>query len=129
MISSEEARARVIRGAAHLDTVRPGWFNRIDTGTLTMACGGRCIVGQLERRSERLFSFTAGCVALGFDALEAPNFGVDLTPDEWWRYGRKTTKEFERVWQPLQDAWIEAIADRRLAQPAIDRAVSVLVSA
>lgn len=109
MITNDEARARVQRGAAHLDVVRPGWADRIDVGTLTLhdPCG--CIVGQLCQGMD----FIAGEEALGITAYEgAVPRGLDLSRLEM-------DPGVERVLQfrPLQDAWIEAIADRRLSKP------------
>lgn len=38
---------RVGRGAAWLDAVYPEWWTRIDLGTLDLAHGCRCVLGQL----------------------------------------------------------------------------------
>lgn len=105
MLTQEEATTRVARGAAHLDQVRPGWFTRIDVGTLTMwdPCG--CIVGQLcgnfNRDLKRVFHSSMHAVACGANLLEQ---------------GAWLNGEPGAVWGVLQDAWITAIADRRLAQ-------------
>lgn len=84
MLKKDEAEQRVARGAAHLDRVVPGWEHRIDVGTLTMSCGGRCIVGQLTRCGEDgIHNFYAGCAQLGVEEEEAHAYGFDLSPREW----------------------------------------------
>lgn len=112
MMTLEHARARVARGAAHLDGARPGWFNAIDTGALSMWCGGRCIVGQLAKCHD---NFDRSCLALGFTERDASRYGCDLTPREWQECFSIAGEDYRRMWAPLQDAWIEAIADRRLS--------------
>lgn len=118
MLTIEQARERVAKGAAHLDATRPGWHDRIDVGTLTLhdPCG--CIVGQLmpnttftnfNQRARVLFPISVDEQAWrwGVDAS-----GRDASGDnhEW-----ATTEEYRGAFTILQDAWVEAIADRRLA--------------
>lgn len=114
MISMDEARARVARGAAHLDTVRPGWWTQIDDGVLKMCDSGRCIVGQLGRGDyspyiDLKISVDVGTVVYGFLA-------GDGSPDE-----------LLLEYRILQDAWIEAIADRRLRETPQPEPVAVEV--
>lgn len=100
MLTKDEAQARVAKGAAILDQARPGWWNRIDVGTLTLSDPCHCIVGQLAR------------VRNDFDAYEAEweeLFGEEGGEEE----GVYATQE---NYPKLQDVWIEAIADRRLSQ-------------
>lgn len=125
MLTPHEAELRVAKGAAHLDAIRPGWFHRIDVGTLTLhdPCG--CIVGQLctsravmdwdgasfstaqllELRLIRRWhdvqlmretTYDGRVAALGFDLFHAE---LDDDGDDF---------------AVLQDAWIAAIADRKL---------------
>lgn len=104
MLSVDEARIRVARGAAHLDTVRPNWFTQIDVGTLDMKFSCHCIVGQL-----------CGYFSDGIDTLaiaDPVEYGVALSFFD----GDPVHHTLESRWRPLQDAWIAAIADRRLAQ-------------
>lgn len=121
MLTQEEARTRVARGAAHLDQVRPGWHDRIDVGTLTLhdSCG--CIVGQLIPGTTYGPSFTDGVCALGLNCS-------DDGGDDGWQRG-VTLRMIEIMedafndnvaYRPLQDAWIEAIADRRLKAVAVN---------
>lgn len=117
MLTMDEARARVAKGAAHLDVVRPGWERRIDVWTLTLhdPCG--CIVGQLcglqSLGAEAIGDpFERGCQMLfgGSDETIYDTFGVEL--QEVAAYDRQR-------YQPLQDAWIEAIAAR--LHPIVDQ--------
>ena len=104
MITNEEARARVARGAAHLDQVRPGWFNRIDVGTLSLGSCWDCVIGQLfgvGRGIDDPIPFAAGLDALGWNETYTENgVGGFMDPEQI---------------RLTQDAWIEAIADRRLS--------------
>ncbi len=109
MISKEEAEARVARGAAHLDHVRPGWFYEIDEGVLKLDNCNRCIVGQLagdfySASSRDDLGLADGTVyLLGFALLPEPG------------------ELFARGWSHLQDAWIKAIAARRFPVPTIEQ--------
>lgn len=105
MISRQEARTRVQRGAALLDRDRPGWFNRIDVGTLTLSDPCGCIVGQL------IGNYDDCRQQLGLTWIGAVSCGLNITGRQAWDLARRPT----RVWTLLQDAWIEAIADRRLS--------------
>lgn len=114
MLTKAQARARVARGAAHLDKARPGWFNRIDVGTLTLheACG--CIVGQLcglqaygglaagepfNTGVALLFGRTSYAEAMGVSLGTYEDFDDDDRPGAGYRL--------------LQDCWIREIAARR----------------
>lgn len=115
MISQEEARARVAKGASYLDQVKPGWFTRIDVGTLTLhdPCG--CVIGQL------CGEYFIGLAMLDFTRDEgvACGFEVRLRKSDRVAHGGDYAKKAAMIranHQPLQDAWIEAIADRLLSQ-------------
>jgi hypothetical protein len=60
---SAAVAGRVAAGAALLDRKVPGWAERIDLGTLSIASCTRCVLGQLDGAAD-------GC---GFD----PDFGFD----------------------------------------------------
>ena len=47
MLTRDEATARVAKGAAHLDQVRPGWFRQIDVGRLDLQSDCLCVLGQV----------------------------------------------------------------------------------
>lgn len=103
MLTTDEARARVAKGAAHLDDVRPDWFNRIDVGTLTLRSHCSCIVGQLGAFGKGYYKEWMEVFDAQHDAMEC---GVFISP------GAGSNEAYAR----LQDAWIDAIADRRLSQ-------------
>lgn len=117
MLSQEDAIARVARGAAHLDSVRPGWWDQIDTGLLELSSCHRCIAAQLVT-GVREFPFTAGLVELGLDNgktmdnARVVEHGMGLGP------GDCKDSEGAPAFALLQDAWIAAICDRRLAHVA-----------
>lgn len=100
MLTMDDARARVARGAALLDAQRPGWAQRIDHGRLDLGNECHCILGQLES------SYSSAIARLGLRARATGNdttvaHGFDLCHID----GRHR-------FALLQDAWIEAIADR-----------------
>ena len=112
MLTKAEAEQRVARGAAHLDVVRPGWHDRIDVGTLELSSCIRCVVGQLGNG----YDFIDRRMELGMD--DGRSFGIDLQRGKNFDY----VADDERVeaWRFLQDAWIAAIADRKIARSASD---------
>ena len=116
MLTIQEARERVSRGAAHLDRVRPGWHERIDVGTLTLhdPCG--CIVGQLCGTGGQ---FRVGLKQLAMRSVaEARALGFDLNEPGYQDF-LECGGTRQQWYQPLQDAWIEAIAAR--LHPATNR--------
>lgn len=105
MITIAEARERVARGAAHLDRVRPGWEKKIDVGTLTLSSCKSCVLGQLFSDESEEFHFLRGTEVLGWDNVACMVNGV----------GADNNDDFAL----LQDAWIEAIAERRVSQEVL----------
>jgi hypothetical protein len=106
VISAQDAEARVAKGAAHLDQVRPGWASRIDVGTLTLhdPCG--CIVGQLCGSSVH-FAWGLSTLDVLVDLGEHDKLGFDVG-EEICPSGMSRREWFA----PLQDAWIKEIARR-----------------
>ena len=47
-ITSEAAWERAARGADYLDEVDPGWYRRVDAGTMELAHAACCVLGQLH---------------------------------------------------------------------------------
>lgn len=103
----QEARERVAKGAAHLDVVRPGWFNRIDLGRLDLARPCACIVGQLE-----------GSYFRGLDQVrvkvgdEESDLGFNVI-NCFDRRDHQT--EVRQNFKTLQEAWVEVIVARKAA--------------
>ncbi len=109
-----QAIERVSRGAAHLDRVRPGWEHRINTRTLTLSDPCGCVIGQLCHVTFGYWNDAAKSLgvesvsdqrAMGF---ERDHNDMPIKYSEW-------EVESERRYQLLQDAWLEAIAERRSA--------------
>lgn len=118
MITNDEARARVQRGAGLLDARRPDWFQQVNIGTLTLDDCTECVLGQLygdefkAQKNAYGFPFGLGVKRLGLesdlnnDMIRDHGFGIGDGDGDGERDG-----SFVR----LQDAWIDAIADRRLS--------------
>lgn len=114
MLTADEATRRVTRGAARLDQAKPGWWNQIDEGTLSLESCGRCLLGQLyhgfwlgaavlwNRTYQDTRTAHSPEVALGF-----------VVANEDTEHRRRY--EMLDAYALLQEAWIAAIADRRLA--------------
>jgi len=73
-------RPKVLRGAALLDEIRPGWEFEIDLGSLDLSRYNKCILGQLYDGS-----FNAGLLRLfgTFDTRKAGEHGFGGTTEEW----------------------------------------------
>lgn len=111
-ITPDAARQRVARGAAYLDEVDPGWWQRLDAAVLELSHGQSCVLGQLHGGFERGLSRSAiwnmgsapraslSPVALGFLCVQ----GV-------------AEAEQERDYVLLNEAWQEEVIQRR---PSVD---------
>lgn len=105
MVNDEDARARVTRGAALLDAIRPNWFNRINTGTLTLDSPCGCVIAQTMS-----VQYKVGCHRLGIQ-WSSGDCSDDLeTQAQRLGFFQSHSASF----RDLQDAWVEAIAARRL---------------
>lgn len=107
---NEFAVARVARGVAHLDRVRPGWFNRIDVGTLTLNSYDSCVMAQSYSRD-----YADACRSAGIQHLsrDGDDDAIETQAQALGFFGAA-----DASFEDLQDAWIAAIADRKLAQDA-----------
>lgn len=104
-MNTREARARVAHGAMRLDRLDPPWFTRIDEGVLDISDCTHCICGQL-----------AGGRPWGECELITQFVGAsDVSPEQLGLVAGSLA-DYRR----LQDAWIAAIADRRLATAVTD---------
>ena len=116
MLTIEEARTRVASGSAYLDEHRPGWFKEIDTGTLSMSSSCLCVMGQLAGAS-----WIAGDIVASHPRL-LPAITLDdprtctYTTEPKADYAERTAD-----YRVLQEAWIEAIADRLLCSVSAAR--------
>lgn len=115
-MTQDEARARVAKGAAHLDQVRPGWFNQIDTGILNLVQPCFCVLGQLYANFYNVVRVRdeAGRphVALRLLVRDATSFGFRHTGRDRADEGTTRYAAITAEYRQLQDAWIEAICDR-----------------
>ncbi len=109
MISNADAEARVTRGALYLDSVRPNWFKEIIVETLELKDPCCCIIGQL----------TGGWYPnqLGIGYRDSIWYGMNLDEPGWEAFSIGPFGGTMRQWyQPLQNAWIAAIATRLVAE-------------
>ncbi|HYE80030.1 MAG TPA: hypothetical protein VEI97_18785 [bacterium] len=123
MITQEMARERVARGAALLDEQAPGWAEKVNVGWLDMSYATRCVLGQLYG------NYDAGMAVL------FPVLGRFVFTRAWkgqaygfFLYGPKYGAVTEANYRALQEAWVEAIADRVCA-PLSDEAVEAVLGA
>lgn len=107
-ITPEAARQRVARGAAYLDAVDPGWWQRLDAAVLELSCGQSCVLGQLH-----------GGFAHGLSRAAVLNMGsaprASLSPVS---LGFLCVQDVAEVWQArdyalLNAAWQDEITRRR----------------
>lgn len=47
-ITLDRARIRAARGATYLDSIDPGWYERLDPFGLALDSGSHCVLGQLH---------------------------------------------------------------------------------
>ncbi len=114
MLTFDQARTRVARGAALLDQVAPAWAHAIDLGALRLETCGSCILGQLfgdyldaYRRIQMLHRYGGA------------HYGFDVTMEEFLGIRRNN-------YETLTQAWLEAIADRVIDREPVMPAQSVV---
>lgn len=105
-----------------MDAKRPGWYQRIDVGALTLRNCTRCVIGQIFGDGEEIGSFVrynAGCDALGlsFGLVSQPEHG-DVQCGFMLEHNHLPPAIRAAAWRRLQDAWIAEIARRRY--PVVD---------
>jgi hypothetical protein len=101
---TKTAEARVAKGAAYLDRVRPGWFNRIDVGTLTLQSPKSCVMAQSYD-----CEYCHACRSAGIQFLSRDGEDDVETQAQTLGFFGAADASFE----DLQDAWIDAVAQRR----------------
>lgn len=116
MLTREDARARVAKGAAHLDGLFPQWHDHIKVNEFDLGDACRCVLGQLDgnfheavRNREIIARPWYRSAAFAFDAAIAMGFDA---PDA------ALTTERNADFALLQDAWIEVIEARRFPDTA-----------
>lgn len=115
MLTKEEAKARVARGSAALDVIRPGWERQIDVGLLDLKSCARCMLGQLRA----WFDVADDLQAYGF-MWRNPD-GLELGSVAW-------AEAYHHDYALLQDYWIATIADRLVPQPVSEQAAECLAA-
>ena len=93
--SYPEITARVQKGAALLDTMKPGWYERINIDKLDIKCQKNCILGQVYG------DFRTGCIELflrnsNLDGVASLGFSV-------------TAAESSLNWEISRQKWIDVM--------------------
>lgn len=91
----------VKRGSEILDSVRPLWYEDVNTEDLDMQSVDNCLLGQLYGR------FSEGKKEIGLTLGASYGFAVSR--------GLKTSYEHRQAWKALRRLWIEEIETRRLS--------------
>lgn len=100
-MTAPTVKERVAAGAAWLDEHEPGWWQRINLGTLVMRDSCGCVLGQLYGTFSAAPVPSSLSVALGFDRN---------------RIGPPRTGAAD--WAALDVAWRDLITARRTAAPS-----------
>jgi hypothetical protein len=126
-IINTTAVRRVKRGARWLDEHWPDWWREVDLSTLNLASSCDCVLGQLGRDYTAVANHFSLVLSederdlvdgfnlfeqwvmpnLGLDDVDMQNFGFEYAPWEGVTY------------ENLQEAWADAITERRLAASVI----------
>lgn len=113
-MTKSQARERVARGAAFLDQARPGWAHEIDPGLLDLSDSCYCVLGQLigDYEASKVFPLPKGVgeiddADIGFHILHYDDLSHPFLCE---------CAECLSNWTTLQNAWIDAIADRVIPQ-------------
>lgn len=89
-------------GIEFLDNSRPEWWNLIDIETLELVDGDHCVLGQVFKAEADTLGYMNG-YSMHLAIMDAP----------WlWDHAFSINNEIE-YWDELQDAWVEAIRERR----------------
>jgi hypothetical protein len=112
MLTMEDLMPRVDKGAAWLETKKPGWIDTVDLSRLALDDCARCILGQC---------FGDFCVvseantAGGFIAPWASEHGFALHAADYEQLDA-CGKPFDIGWNLLRECWVTVILSRRFAQ-------------
>lgn len=105
-MTTDEARERVGLGAALLDEKRQGWFTRIDYGTLDLSDECLCVLGQVY--GSYYFDDDTDPIGGG----DSSDYGFHIRRKDDPHDCGYSCEACRWMWRAIQDAWIEAIADR-----------------
>lgn len=122
MISRNEARECVAAGAEYLDRIKPDWYEAIDVGTLTISSDCHCVLAQTYGRK-----YSSAVLAAGFrwnDRADdvAGYYSQSGSVINLGFFAPENDRDDSKL---LQDAWIEAIADRCLRSESAQAADAV----
>lgn len=112
-LTPQIARDRVASGAALLDMRLPGWSESINIETLNLQHSCLCVLGQLYGNFWRIAAAWFGEPDPG--GTESARFGFTVASDS------RPWDERRHDWRILNNAWIEAITDRRVPQVPIKK--------
>jgi hypothetical protein len=107
---------RVERGAALLDTKRPGWWQEIDLATLDIASRCGCIIGQLAgitKASDRGLMYEAATRQFGVSYSTEIPMGFEAPSTR--EYGAGVRAAMASEYDALTAAWADLITARRTA--------------
>ena len=100
----------VARGAALLDTVRPGWFREVAVDRLTLDSCSRCFLGQLYG------DYADGLNRL-FGSATVPRVSLEVASAHGFTLPRSLHWDGNGfpfpLWRDLADAWRAAIREHR----------------
>ena len=96
----------VTRGAKFLDEVIPGWYLKIDLGTLNLALGSQCVLGQLCPREllDQTSPYDALRTKLNLSHQDTVNLGFNI--------GSAIGLPESHSFYQLMEAWTEEVKDR-----------------
>lgn len=97
-------REEIVRGAAYLDKVRPGWRDQINLDTLDLGMCTTCVLGQLAGGKESDWATVLDSFSITFGEDEH-DLGFNL-----WGEGE--------AWGTLTEEWREYIRETRSAVSA-----------
>lgn len=107
---SEHIIERVVKGAAYLDTIRPGWEDEIDLEILDITDASCCVLGELyadevPADDEHLNGYDYATKKFSWSIGDAAAHG--FTVASWGE---------PKQWEELQAAWEELITARLAAK-------------
>lgn len=120
MTSLEDLRENVARGAAWLDSARPGWQWDIDPATLNLNDDRRCVLGQVGRTIAAENGVTlpwGGYFAIlqggpGTECVATLHAAVSGNSIEWAVHHGFFAMGTGHAYRALDDMWIAEIKDR-----------------